>query len=306
MTTTADDPSLQLDHFIAEVSEDHETSCWGCGLRLLLPSYSAVFKCGWCGAITNQNSIKRDNKCFRWRRLRDRTFVCILLVFMLFVIGGGVWAMHPVIFSMNYFGGVFHSIIIVILSISTLSMFSLSSFRCAGEPPKILWGSFPAVGKGIGNCVGARNHRHFIGFLISAVISTTYVAIFSLYAGLHIWSLEYKPHGLVKAINKASTFVVIREVSFALLSSALYLSVRGVVLIYLFFASASVNIGLSVLLWQQLSYIYEGKTYVERLSSKDESAGKKDCQNLVHFFGCSYSISRYLSNFTNSRKIHKK
>ncbi|OMO72338.1 Zinc finger, DHHC-type, palmitoyltransferase [Corchorus olitorius] len=28
------------------VPEDHETTCWGCGIRLLLPTYAPVFKCG--------------------------------------------------------------------------------------------------------------------------------------------------------------------------------------------------------------------------------------------------------------------
>lgn len=61
-------------------------TCWGCGLRLLLPSYAPVFKCGWCGAITNQNKQKCDKQHFRWRLLRDRCIVSIVLVFMLFLI----------------------------------------------------------------------------------------------------------------------------------------------------------------------------------------------------------------------------
>lgn len=66
--------------------EDHETGCWGCGLRLLLPSYSPIFKCGWCGAITTQNERKCETKYLWWRHARDRCFVCVLLGFMLFVI----------------------------------------------------------------------------------------------------------------------------------------------------------------------------------------------------------------------------
>lgn len=74
------------EHVIALVSENYEVSCWACGLRLLLPSHSPIFKCGWCGAITNQNSRKSECKYFWLRRLRDRFFVCVLLAFMLFVI----------------------------------------------------------------------------------------------------------------------------------------------------------------------------------------------------------------------------
>ena len=68
------------------ISESCETTCWGCGLRLSLPSHASVFKCGWCGAITNPNKQKCVKECFRWRLLRDRCIVSIVLVFMLFLI----------------------------------------------------------------------------------------------------------------------------------------------------------------------------------------------------------------------------
>ncbi|CAI0415560.1 unnamed protein product [Linum tenue] len=136
------------DQFVATVSEDHETTCWGCGLRLILPSYAPIFKCGWCGAVTNQNDKKRENKWFWWKRLRDRCFVCVLLGFMLLVIGGGLWAVLPILFANGLFAGVLHSFIAAVLSLSTLSTFVLASFGCAGTPPIIDWGSYPAVGKG--------------------------------------------------------------------------------------------------------------------------------------------------------------
>ncbi|MCL7027573.1 hypothetical protein MKW94_002905, partial [Papaver nudicaule] len=74
------------EHHVTSISEDHETTCWGCGLRLLLPSYTPIFKCGWCGAITNQSPLRHNNKYLRWRHVRDRFFISILLIFMLFVI----------------------------------------------------------------------------------------------------------------------------------------------------------------------------------------------------------------------------
>lgn len=67
-------------------TKNYEITCWGCGLRLLLPSNASVFNCGWCGAITNQNKQKCDKERFRWRLLRDRCIVSIVLVFMLFLI----------------------------------------------------------------------------------------------------------------------------------------------------------------------------------------------------------------------------
>jgi palmitoyltransferase len=69
--------------------------------------------------------------------------------FYLFVCAvGGVWAIYPVVFSVSLLWGIFHSIITAILSIATISFFSLAAFRCAGTPPNILWGSYPTVGKG--------------------------------------------------------------------------------------------------------------------------------------------------------------
>ncbi|KAL4638256.1 hypothetical protein ACB092_03G134500 [Castanea dentata] len=327
------------------VNEDHEATCWGCGLRLLLPSHAPIFKCGWCGAITNQNTSKCESEGFWWRRLRDRCFVCVLLVFMLFVISGGMWAVHPILFSISYFCGIFHSIISMILSVTTLSSFSLAAFCCAGMPPSMQLGSFPAVRQGdlenytfchycskpksprahhcrscgmcildmdhhcpfIGNCVGAANHQHFILFLISAVISTIYVSIMSIYAGLHLWPQLTHNFGRLNGFNRDIAFRVVMEISLSLLRSAALLSTRGLVLVYLFISSVSVEIGLSVLLWQQLCYIYEGKTYLSHLSSQgNDEVGKKDCQNLFRFFGCPYSISRYLPNFWRSRKRHKR
>ncbi|OVA12112.1 hypothetical protein BVC80_1771g41 [Macleaya cordata] len=61
--------------------------------------------------------------------------------------GGGVWAVYPVVFSVGNFCGIFHCTVTTILSISTISSFSLAASRSAGPPPSILWGSYPVVGK---------------------------------------------------------------------------------------------------------------------------------------------------------------
>ncbi|XP_061368318.1 protein S-acyltransferase 11 [Gastrolobium bilobum] len=340
------DSSSPKEQYVTEVTDNYETTCWGCGLSVLIPSCASVFKCGWCGAITDQNTQKRDQKGFRWRVLRDRCFVSVVIIFMLFVIFGGVWAIYPVLFSISLLLGSFHSIITAILSIATISSFSLAAFRCAGTPPNILWGSYPTVGKGdlenytfchyclkpksprahhcrscrkcildmdhhcpfIGNCVGAANHRNFIAFLISAVLSTIYVSIMSAYAGLHIWpTLTYSIKGLNGITSVDLAWRVINEILIAFLRSALLLSSRGLVLAYLFIASVSLQIGLSVLLWQQLSYIYQGKTYLSHLTSQaGNEEEKKDCQNLVRFFGFQYSVTRFLPTFRVTRKRHVK
>ncbi|KAL3818249.1 hypothetical protein ACJIZ3_004154 [Penstemon smallii] len=352
-----------------------ETDCWGCGLRVLVPPYASVFRCGWCGAITKQNAVKSDDKHIRWRRLRDRCFVCVVLIFMLFFIYGGIWAVYPVVFSISYACGVFHLSIAVLLSVSTLSLFLFVASRPAGAPPTILWGSYPTVGKGglqnytfcyycskpkspkahhcrscgtcimdmdhhcpfvsllniflllsgkyaaqhgpvkeknakiLGNCVGAANHRCFILFLISTVSSTFYVAIMTSYAALYIWPpLNHRPVSHLKGfVNTQFIFRVLKENILSFLRSAVFLHARGLLLVYLFIASFSVSIGLTVLLWHQLSYIYAGKTYLSHLSAVDSNeTAEKDCQNLVRFFGCPYGAAIYVSSYWKSRKSHEK
>ncbi|XP_058090334.1 protein S-acyltransferase 11 [Magnolia sinica] len=331
---------------VASIPEGHETKCWGCGLRLLLASYAPVFKCGWCGAITNRNPWKREKRCsYRWIRVRDRFFVTALLLFMLFVICGGVWAVYPVIFSASDFCGIFHCIITFTLSVFTISSFCLAAFMSPGAPTSMIWGSYPVVEKGslenytfcvycakpksprthhcrscgmcvlgmdhhcpfIGNCVGAANHRHFIAFLFSAVSSTMYVFMMTTYAGLNLWPpLTYGSLRPSIIFNRTAALIVLKEITHALLSSALFLSTRGLLLVYLSIASLSVHIGLSVLLWQQLRYIYEGKTYLDQLSSSDGGNEERGCQNLFRFFGCPYSATRFLLGSSGAAKIHWK
>lgn len=158
----------------------------------------------------------------------------------------------------------------------------------------------------IGNCVGAANHRYFILFLISAVTSTIYVSIMSAYAGLRIWPpLTYRL-GHFSELNRELALRAIVGLFLAFLRSAVLLSARGLVLVYLFVSSVSVQIGLSVLLWQQLCFIYEGKTYLSHSSTQgNEEIGRKDCQNLFRFFECPYPISRYLPNSSRSWKRHE-
>lgn len=325
---------------------DHEKTCWGCGLRLILSNYSPIFKCGWCGAITNQNksSRKPDSICFsRWRHLRDWLFVTILIIFKLFVICAGVWAVYPTIFSISYFCGVFHCVIAAILSVCTFSSFCLAAFRSPGEPLNILWGSYPYVGKDglenytfcefcakpkpprahhcrscticvldmdhhcpfIGNCVGASNHRSFILFLISVVVSCIYLTVMTSYAGYHVWPpIDYGNLALTE-LNSLGSMSIVKQIVVAVASSALLLPGRGIVLIYLTFASISVEIGISVLLWQQLNYIYAGNTYINHISSKDSLHNDRGCHNLLRFFGCPHLGYRFLLGFGNTTKLQE-
>lgn len=346
-SSTAQDGISQGEHYLLSVEEERETICWGCGIRLLVSPYEPVFKCGWCGAITNKNSVECENKYYMWRRLRDRCCVGVLTLFMLFIICGGIWAIYPIVFSISLFSCIFHSIIIGILSISTLCTFGLAAFRSPGAPPRIEWGSYPAVGKDglenytfcmycskpksprahhcrscgmcifdmdhhcpfIGNCVGAANHRSFILFLISTVTSMFYVSLMSVYSALHIWPpIDYRTIRYKDGLNTYELdLTILKEATLSFLGSAVFISPRGIVLVYLFIASVAVQIGLSVLLWQQLCFIYQGKTYLSNLtSSLNEEPVERDCQNFAHFFGCQCTASRYFPNFWNSRKSHEK
>lgn len=61
--------------------------------------------------------------------------------------GGGVWAVYPVVFSISFLCGTFHSVLTFILSVATLSSYFSAAFRVVGPPPSALWGSYPVVGK---------------------------------------------------------------------------------------------------------------------------------------------------------------
>ncbi|XP_028552248.1 protein S-acyltransferase 11 isoform X2 [Dendrobium catenatum] len=329
---------LNDDHHVTSILEDHERICWGCGLRLLLATYSPVFKCGWCGAITTQiRARKPDSVCFsRWRCFRDQFFVVLLLLFMSFVIC--VWAVYPTIFSISYFCGVFHSTITAILSFITISSFCMAAFKSAGAPVTVTWGSYPVVGKNdlenytfctycekpkpprahhcrscrmcvldmdhhcpfIGNCVGAANHRHFIIFLISVVISCFYVVTMSSYTAFQIWPPQL---GSSASTDTSAVSRVVKQIITGIASSVLLLSVRGLVLLYLAFACLSADIGIAVLLWQQLYYIYEGKTYITHISS--QNTGNGGCQNILRFFSCPHWAFKIFQIPANSAKLQE-
>lgn len=138
-----------------------------------------------------------------------------------------------------------------------------------------------------------------------------YVSLLSAYSALHIWPpIDYRTNRYIDGLNIYKLdLTILKETTLSLLSSALFITPRGLVLVYLFIASVAVQIGLSVLLWQQLCYIYKGKTYLSNLSSSsaNEEPAERDCQNFVQFFGFQmYTASRYCPNFLNSRKSHDK
>lgn len=86
----------------------------------------------------------------------------------------------------------------------------------------------------IGNCVGAANHRFFVAFLISVVVSCAYVVAMAAYAAVYVWprvdlGVHLKSPGL-------DSVELLKEIVAALAISALFLSARGFLLVYLAFA----------------------------------------------------------------------
>ncbi|ONM12193.1 DHHC zinc finger domain containing protein [Zea mays] len=224
-------PLLEVEQSVTSIPEDHEATCWGCGLRLVFAGYSPIYKCGWCGAITqsNQTTRKPDSVWFsHWRRVRDRFFVTVLILFMLFVICGGVWAVYPIVFKISNFCGIFHCMVTAVLAVFTITSYCLASSKSAGAPTNI------------GNCVGASNHQVFVIFLISVVISCSYAAGMTIYASYQIWPSVDFPN-LASSRDSMSFWKIWLEIITTVAGSAFFLSARGLVLVYLAFASLSVN-----------------------------------------------------------------
>lgn len=131
--------------------------------------------------------------------------------------------------------------------------------------------------------------------MISAIISTTYAAGMCVYANTRLWpSVTYGSIDPLFIHTRSGLVRVLKDIMRAFLSSALLLSTRGIILMYLFIASISIQIGLIVLLAQQLKFIYEAQTYVSYLSSSGGENREVGLHNLLKFFGCPYSVTRFV------------
>jgi len=137
-----------------------------------------------------------------------------------------------------------------------------------------------------------------------AVISATYAAIMSGYATLQMLPLlEEGTWEQFQRVSGSNEFLgLLVEMFIGYTQSTVFDSTRGLVLVYLLVSSICVEIGLSVLLWQQLYFIYEGRTYLTSLTSHTEA--ERDCGNLCKFFGLPCPGFHFLWSH-NLRKIHK-
>uniref|UniRef100_A0A0E0H7E6 S-acyltransferase n=1 Tax=Oryza nivara TaxID=4536 RepID=A0A0E0H7E6_ORYNI len=204
-----------------------------------------------------------------------------------------------------------------VLAVFTITSYCLASFKSAGAPADMRWGSYPMVGKNdLENytfctyCSKPKPPRahHCRSCKILGTVWELQITVLFYAAGMTIYS-SYRIWPPLDFENLASTrrsmgyIKMLIEIIGTLASSAFFLSARGLVTVYIAFASLSVNAGIGVLLFQQLSYIYEGNTYLNRLSSLNVMHGERGLQNLIRFFGCPYSVSRVLSGYSNTGKL---
>lgn len=127
-----------------------ETTCWGCRLRLLLPVFAPIFKCGWCGAITIYKPPARPrSQCSPTLEIaRDRVLVVAVLLFIVSIVYGGVWTVFPILFPKVSLGFLLNSTITALLTINTLLNYCFAALIRAGSPPQVEWAKYDMVGKG--------------------------------------------------------------------------------------------------------------------------------------------------------------
>eukprot|EP00250_Pteridium_aquilinum_P011841 c20343_g1_i1 orf=573-1658(+) len=312
--TLLDIPRRLLDGDFAEdshreiPSECYETVCWGCGLRLVLPSAVPVFKCGWCGAISSCDmQAKKQGRCLNCSHVLDRVLVTTIITLIILIIGGGVWAVFPVLCPDLDFTFFFHAALTGILSFNTLFNYCVAAFVQAGPIPHTAWGNVDCVSKGgleghrfcsvchkpkpprahhcrackscvsemdhhcpfIGNCVGAANHRPFILFLLFAVLSNLYVFAMSVSAIIRIWKTTVDFPEVLGVASSSQVVVMLATYLQVLLGSSVSSSVRALGLLYLVAVSVSVTIGVGLLLHQQVRQLYDGYTFIETLQHEN-------------------------------------
>eukprot|EP00850_Spirogloea_muscicola_P001233 SM000004S15103 [mRNA] locus=s4:1185617:1187119:- [translate_table: standard] len=268
---------------------------------------------------------------YRWSQLQGRLMLAAVTTFILCLIGGGVWSVFPVLFPAVSSGFLLHTVLTAALAFNTVFNFALCSCRPAGRLPPMCWGEGSAVGQGgldnvtycrmchfpkphrahhcrscglcvldmdhhcpfIANCVGATNQRHFVLFLIYAVISCTYLA------GISTYTLRTHCTHELTTIRDASRSGSIRRGFLALTTvqlswlfranSGMAVSYRAMVLFYLCLAGAGTAIGMATLLRQQLRLLLRGITYIDSLQCTNGAAGQRgqgmSMTNLRHVFG---------------------
>ncbi|MCO5582356.1 hypothetical protein L7F22_036250 [Adiantum nelumboides] len=109
--------------------EFYETVCWGCGLSIECAFVHPVFMCSWCGAVSNHNKqVKNQGRCLNCYHVLDRVLVTMIISIVILVIGGGVWAVFPIVCPELGFMFFFHTLLTGILSFNTLFNYCVAAF----------------------------------------------------------------------------------------------------------------------------------------------------------------------------------
>lgn len=164
----------------------------------------------------------------------------------------------------------------------------------------------------IGNCVGANNQGHFLLFLIFTTLSCLYVLTMSVYTFNHSRAslIRNQQSDDLPEPHQTSTGMGLDYLS-DLLSSLLFdnediSAIRYIALLYLFVISTALLIGVGILLYQQLSLLYQGQTYLDTLSTDLTNfgpVGRRGWANLQRVFGKRYPWL-WLCPYISSQKFH--
>lgn len=158
----------------------------------------------------------------------------------------------------------------------------------------------------IGNCVGANNQGYFILFLIFTTLSCLYVLGMSIYTYNHSRmssTIDFPEPGTsgIELDYLADVF------SSLLFGNQVTFTIRYIGLLYLFVISMALLIGVGILLYQQLSLLYQGQTYLDSLSTavseSNSGSRRKGWVNLQRVFGNRYPWL-WLLPYISSKKFH--
>ena len=160
----------------------------------------------------------------------------------------------------------------------------------------------------IGNCVGANNHGYFILFLVFTLAGCVYalgMAIYTYnYSRMSLTTVQYDPPIPGTPGISLGRLGDIFDSSFSNNQAAIM--IRHIGLLYLFIITLALLIGISLLLHQQVTLVFQGQTYLDSLSVVDGNKSgsvKKGWANLQRVLAKRYSWL-WLLPCISSKKFH--
>eukprot|EP00271_Cylindrocystis_brebissonii_P003804 TRINITY_DN15049_c0_g1_i1.p1 TRINITY_DN15049_c0_g1~~TRINITY_DN15049_c0_g1_i1.p1 ORF type:complete len:433 (-),score=18.83 TRINITY_DN15049_c0_g1_i1:941-2239(-) len=290
--------------------------------------------------------------CARFFRVKDQCAVTLVSLLITAIIGGGVWACFPPPASFFF---PLHCLITFIISANIIFNYTLAVTTKAGQiDSSVRWGSITVVTREalegftfcslcnlpkppgahhcrqcgecvlemdhhcpfIGNCVGARNQRHFLVFLFWVVVGCLYL-LFMCFRKLYLLLPSFfatRPdaphlHDTSGPSDVLHTLLLSFEASFSFKSMALsYLAILGVTTI----------VGVGGLAYTQVRQILEGQTYIDSLQRGVlEGPRKGAMESLRRIFGLYEPVWAWMlprvappigsyAAMLDSRKMHRR